>query len=507
MAVNIGGWKKTYVALAAESGRAGTLTFGGLSPAAESEEEAAVMMADAGTDAADIAQGQNDIDATLAAADNANSAGEGFEAAAAILPENPEVGAQLVAQSDIMAQDTADDMGVAVSELLPEIPDDDRQAVTVESGTGRYISRKMYAHTCSDRSILTRCSESLFDAAKALAGSAWDKLVKLWRQFCQWVDKYVGTYPRLLKAVISMRENAKSVEGKRKEDSKLDITSGVKMLAVPGAAGSPDITYLTKASDLVAHISIFDDHAKKLVDDQKASEELVNEFAQKLSSLDFTSADEGKKSIEELGDRVNTNLIKISGKVWTEYTTITGKKYKDREGIEVREIARLPGYQRVIAYGYTGTTVTSGDKPLYEVLSNFGVEFVNGDPESKKEIKPNISFETMTQSQIEDVCDALKKPIENIIAYRSGRSYLKGEASMKRMRDASDKLKSSASRGSESDEASRSSRNAGKAAVECANIMLKMSALPMKFIERFKAYAEVCLTLCGKSISAYTAQK
>ena len=51
MAVNIGGWKKTYVALAAESGRAGTLTFGGLSPAAESEEEAAVMMADAGTDA------------------------------------------------------------------------------------------------------------------------------------------------------------------------------------------------------------------------------------------------------------------------------------------------------------------------------------------------------------------------------------------------------------------------------------------------------------------------
>jgi hypothetical protein len=59
MAVNIGGWKTGYIALAAESGRTGINLLGGLSRAAESEEEAAVMMADAGTDAAEIAQGQN----------------------------------------------------------------------------------------------------------------------------------------------------------------------------------------------------------------------------------------------------------------------------------------------------------------------------------------------------------------------------------------------------------------------------------------------------------------
>lgn len=503
MAVNIGGWKKTYIALAAESGRTGTLTFGGLSPAAESEEEAAVMMADAGTDAAEIAQGQNDVDATLAAADNANSAGEGFEVAAAILPENPEVGAQLVAQSDVMAQDTADDLGVSVDALLPEIPPEDRQAGTIESSTKRFIARKMYVNTCSNPAVVSRCAESMFSAAKALASSAWDKLIKLWRQFCQWVDKYVGTYPRLLKAVLAMRSNAKTIEGKRKDESKLDITSNVKMLAVPKTGGSAEPEYLTKASDLVRFANAFGDHAKSMVDTQRSTEEKINTFAQTLGGLDFSTADEAKKSIDQIDIKEITQL-ELGGKPWHAYATIDGGKYKDRDGVVVREYAVLPGYQRVITFGYM---VNDGTRSMTEMISNFGIEFVNGDPDSKKEIKPNISFETMTQSQIEDVCDSLKKPIEEIIAYRSGRSYLKGEASLKRLRDGIEKLKGRVSRAGEGDDATRESRDMGKAAVEMANVMIKLTSLPMKIIERFKSYAEMCLTLCGKSISAYTAQK
>ena len=504
MAVNIGGWKQGYIALAAESGRTGINLLGGLSRAAESEEEAAVMMADAGTDAAEIAQGQNDVDATLAAADNANSAGEGFEVAAAILPENPEVGAQLVAQSDVMAQDTADDLGVSVDALLPEIPPEDRQAGTIESGTGRMIARKMYVNTCSNPAVVSRCAESMFSAAKALAGSAWDKLIKLWRQFCQWVDKYVGTYPRLLKAVLAMRSNAKTIEGKRKDESKLDITSNVKMLAVPKTGGSAEPEYLTKASDLVRFANAFGDHAKMMVDTQRSTEEHVNTFAQALAGLDFSTPEDAKKSMDEM-DLDNFINIEIGGKVWSSYPDIPGGKYKDREGMIVREFAVLPGYQRVIVFGYS--IAGSSARSTSDTISNFGIEFVNGDPDSKKEIKPNITFDVMTQSQIEDVCDSLKKPIEEIIAYRSGRSYLKGEASLKRLRDGMEKLKGRVSRAGEGDDATRESRDMGKAAVEMANVMIKLTSLPMKIIERFKAYAEMCLTLCGKSINAYTAQK
>ena len=78
---------------------------------------------------------------------------------------------------------------------------------------------------------------------------------------------------------------------------------------------------------------------------------------------------------------------------------------------------------------------------------------------------------------------------------------------MKRLRDGVEKLKGRVSRAGEGDDATRESRDMGKAAVEMANVMIKITALPMKIIERFKAYAEVCLTLCGKSINAYTAQK
>jgi hypothetical protein len=504
MAVNIGGWKKAYITLAAESGRTGNLTFGGLSSAAESEEEAAIMAADAGIDAAEISQGQVDVDATLKAAGNADAAGDGFAGAAAVQPENIDSAQQLVAQADIMAQDTADDMGVAVSELLPEIPDDDRQAVTVESGTGRYISRKMYAHTCSDRRILTRCSESLFDAAKALVGSAWDKLVKLWRQFCQWVDKYVGTYPRLLKAVLAMKSRAKDIEGKRKEDSKLDITSSVKMLAVPKENGSAEPEYLTKANDLVRFVEVFAKTARSMVDDQKKMEAKVTDFAQELNGADFSTVEDAKKSLDAIIDPDDALDLEVGGKNWASYPQITGGKYKDRAGVVVREMFVLPGYQRVIVFGPSEQNV--GDR-FSDMISKFGIEFVNGDPDSKKEIKPNVSFEVMTQSQIEDVCDALKRPLEEIIAYRSGRSYLKGEVALKRMRDGADKVKARAQRGSESDDANRESREAGKAAIEYANLMIKMTALPMKIIERFKTYAEMCLTLCGKSINAYTAQK
>ena len=504
MAVNIGGWKTGYIALAAESGRTGINLLGGLSRAAESEEEAAVMMADAGTDAAEIAQGQNDVDATLAAADNANSAGEGFEAAATILPENPEVGAQLVAQSDVMAQDTADDLGVPVDALLPEIPPEDRQAGAVESGTRRFIARKMYVNTCSNPAVVSRCAESMFSAAKALAGSAWDKLIKLWRQFCQWVDKYVGTYPRLLKAVLAMRSNAKTVEGKRKDESKLDITSNIKMLAVPKPGGSAEPEYLTKAGDLVRFANAFGEHAKDMVNTQRTTEEMVNTFAQTLAGLDFTTAADAEKSLKDIDAKGLIN-IEIGGKPWHQYADMPGQKYKDRDGVVVREFAVLPGYQRVILFGYMVND--DGKRSLSETISNFGIEFVNGDHESKKEIKPNLTFDVMTQSQIEDVCDALKKPIEEIIAYRGGRSYLKGEASMKRLRDGAEKLKGRVSRAGEGDDADRASRDAGKAAVEYANIMIKLTSLPMKIIERFKAYAETCLTLCGKSINAYTAQK
>ena len=504
MAVNIGGWKTGYIALAAESGRTGINLLGGLSRAAESEEEAAVMMADAGTDAAEIAQGQNDVDATLAAADNANSAGEGFEAAATILPENPEVGAQLVAQSDVMAQDTADDLGVPVDALLPEIPPEDRQAGAVESGTRRFIARKMYVNTCSNPAVVSRCAESMFSAAKALAGSAWDKLIKLWRQFCQWVDKYVGTYPRLLKAVIAMKSRAKEIEGKRKDESKLDITSNVKMLAVPKTGGSAEPEYLTKASDLVRFADAFGKHAKALVDTQRSTEETVNTFAQTLGGLDFSTAADAEKSLAEINSSEFVS-VKIGDKLWTDYTDMPGQKYKDRDGIVVREYACLPGYQRVILFGYMVSDLNK--RTLSETVAGFGIEFVNGDSESKKEIKSNLSFETMTQSQIEEVCDALKKPLEEIIAYRSGKSYLKGEASMKRLRDGVEKLKGRTARASEGDDADRASRDAGKAAVGMANVMIKLTSLPMKIIERFKAYAETCLTLCGKSINAYVSQK
>lgn len=491
-----------FNALAVESGRGTLPSYAGLMPAAESEEEALAMMADANIDAAEIAQGQNDVAADMAAADNAEVAGEGFEAAAAAAQENPEAAAQMAGQADILAQGTADSMGVTVEDLLPEIPADDRLAIGTESATGKRVWQKMYGRSCKSPEVYIRSAESMFTAVKAFAGSAYDKLIKLWRQFCQWVDKYVGTYPRLLKAVLAMRSNAKSIEGKRREESKIEVNSGIKTLAVPKSGGSAEPEYLTKAADLVRFANAFGEHAKQMVDTQRDTEETVNKFAQALGGLDFSTAEDAKKSIAEINNEDITR-VKIGGKEWTQYPTITGK-YKDRAGITVTEFAVLPGYQRVIVYGYM---VNDSNRSMSETISNFGIDFVNGDPDSKKELKSNLSFETMTQSQIEDVCDALKKPIEEIIAYRSGRSYLKGEASLKRMRDGIDKLKGRVTRAGEGEDASRESRDLGKAAVEMANVMIKLTALPMKIIERFKAYAEVCLTLCGKSISAYTSQK
>jgi F-type H+-transporting ATPase subunit b len=191
----------------------------------------------------------------------------------------------------------------------------------------------------------------MFSAAKALAGSAWDKLIKLWRQFCQWVDKYVGTYPRLLKAVLAMRSNAKTIEGKRKEESKLDITSNIKMLAVPKTGGSAEPEYLTKAADLVRFANAFGAQAKDMVDTQRSTEEEINTFAQTLGGLDFSTAEDAKKSIGEINVNEFTK-IKVGSKEWHQYTAITGGKYKDRDGVTVHEYAVLPGYQRIITFGY-----------------------------------------------------------------------------------------------------------------------------------------------------------
>jgi hypothetical protein len=386
-------------------------------------------------------------------------------------------------------------MGVDVGELLPEIPDTDRTAVATESGARTFKKVAMYGTVSRSPEKLRLCSESMWNTAKSAFGSVWEKLLKMLRQIGQWVDKYIGTFPRLLKSIQAMKARAKSLDGKRKKQAKLTIESNVKMLAYPADGGSSEIKYVDDTKEMINALTFFTGGFEALVDTQKKGNDRMGEFIQALNSADFSDTTSAAASVATL-------LTESIGGKPVSGTDITAKKYKDRDGVKVYEVMILPGYTRVIFTTFEGAKSGSMDE-MSSHYSIAGYEFVNGDPESKKEVKPSLSFEVMTQGQIEDVCDAMKKGVDEIVTWRSGKSWLKSEENIRKMKQAVEKMKSKGTKAGDSDDASRQSREATKAAIEIANYNVRMTAFPTKMIERYKAFVDTCLGICNKSIGEY----
>lgn len=501
----ITGFGDAFRTLAAESGtmRSHPLMSTAMHYACESDEQAAVLQADAAQDAADMAADIEVADTSDALASQADLAGDVFAAAATdeSVPEGS------IAQADAVAMDVADETGMAVQELLPDITDTDRvaQVPASESANGRVTFRPMYGRIRNNKAGLQRCAESMWTSAKALVGNAWDSIMKAFRKFCQWVEKYIGTFPRLKSKVDALLKDAKALDGKkiRSGETKVEITSGAKNLAVP-AAGSKEVTYITKAGTLIPVITALRKSTEAAVEVQRDMEEGVNNFIDDMNGADFS--DEGatkeffttvKKGSEDLFKKIDSTATK--GTHMSEHDSAYAKAFS----IDV-----LPGYQRLLLMVPVAAKVDDKGNTaeimaaVADSYSGYDMKVVDGDPALKQTIKPSVQFETMSAGEIEQLANELKKGLEEIIAYKNSKQYLKNEAAIRRLKDTVEKVDSRRAN-TNSEDTTTASRAGAKAAVAIARAAMRMLNAPTRAVTFFDTYTNFCITLARKCIATY----
>ena len=505
MATKILGFGDAFRALAAESSsmRSHPMMNTTVHYAIESDEDAAVLQAEATQDAAEMATDIAAADEAIELGDSANEAGDVF-ALAAVDETVPEA---MIAQADTVASEVAEAGDVPLTTVLPDITDADRTMsdVVTESSTGRRIRRPMYGAIRQNKAGLQRCAESMWTSAKALFSNAWDAILKAYRKFCQWVDKYIGTFARLKMKVESLEKDAKKMDGMKIKsgEKKLEITAGNKNLAKP-AITSADVTYITTGKGLIAEVAFMRKEIAEVIEMQRAQEDSIIKFTEALSGANFGDHADAEKSYNDLHDATAEILTKFKTKAGTnhmvKHDTTHGKAFS---------VAALPGYQRVLfmlpeSFSMDSKPTADAGKmeKMYDKFNAVDMKIVDGDPELKKTIKETIQFEAMSPSDIEELANEMKKGVDDIIQYRSSKQYLKNEASVRRLKETLEKTDTRRTNTSDED-ADKYSRAAGKAAVAMARATMRMLNVPTRMVTFFDSYVNFCIGIGRKSMSAY----
>ena len=108
----------------------------------------------------------------------------------------------------------------------------------------------------------------------------------------------------------------------------------------------------------------------------------------------------------------------------------------------------------------------------------------------------------MSAGQVEELANELKKGLEEIIAYRSSKQFLKNEASVRRLKDSVEKM-SSRSTNAPDDDNTRHSRTVNKATVAMARAAMRLLGIPTRGITFYDTYTNFCITLARKCIATY----
>ena len=499
MATKILGFGDAFRALAAESGtmRGHPMMNTSVHYAIESDEDAAVLQAEATQDAEEMTTDIAAANEAVELGDSANEAGDVF-ALAAVDESVPEA---MIAQADTVAADVAEAGGVPLTTVLPDITDADRtmSEVSTESSTGRRIRRPMYGAIRQNKVGLQRCAESMWTSAKAMFSNAWEAILKAFRKFCQWVDKYIGTFPRLKMKVDSLIKDAKKLDGKKIKSGEAKLTVPSKNLAVPAAA-SKEVKYITKGKDLIDIVIDLREAVDLSVESQRKLEEEITDFVDILNGADFSSNDSAEKSFTEVSDDVEKlfetfEALAKKGSRMTEHDTAYGEAYS---------IKSLPGYQRLLLV-IADKSKTTGGKDVSSITDGVGamdIKCVDGDPKLKQTLKPDVQFETMGQNEIEQLGTELKKGIEEIITYRGSKQYLKNEAAIRRLKESTEKVDQRRSNTSTED-VDKHGRDVAKATVAIARAAMRMLSAPTRVITFFDTYTNFCIGLGRKSLAAY----
>ena len=497
-----------------------------IGPCAESDTAALADISEANALSVEIQNNVPQIDAITDVAERAEDAGAVFLASADTIEAGGDVSEAAIAQADATAADVADEIGVSAEELTG-IPDSERESITGESG--KHFFKPAYQRVRRDPVQLRMAGESMMDKAKELGSKAIDAVIKIYEKFCQWVGKYIGTFPRLLKSAEAIKKQASEMAGKKMENSTLTLTGGTaKQFTFGGTDGAVTPNYLTDHATLSAAIKSL----RKLTEDFVAKERKEDgNFAdtiEKFDDIDFSNG----TSIKTFYEAVFKTDIKYGNGNAT--SSIGEKLFKGVDPKpEVHHLASLPAYKNYITVGpdktdYANEAAVNGvfghlvngtptnpqiadAQKLISHLEKCGNRVVNGDPDNKQSLKTDITFKTLSAAQVEDNCNELINLLEEYVSYRNSKNYLKNLQSLRKLKNSGDKLQKNAER----ENANRANdpttttpdklRILTKLATMIAKKKVSGAEELKKLVEGLTTFYNAVLSVCKQSLSAHKA--
>lgn len=495
-----------------------------IGPCAESDTAALADISEANALSVEIQNNVPQIDAITDVAERAEDAGAVFLASADTIEAGGDVSEAAIAQADATAADVADEIGVSAEELTG-IPDSERESITGESG--KHFFKPAYQKVRRDPVQLRMAGESMMDKAKELGNKAIDAVIKIYEKFCQWVGKYIGTFPRLLKSAEAIKKQASEMAGKKMENSTLTLTGGTaKQFTFGGDQGAVTPKYLTDHTNLNAAIKSLRSLTEAFVAEERKEDGNFADTIEKFDNIDFSDGASIKKFYDAIFDDGTYSAGNATDSIGSKlFNGVTPRP-------EVHHRASLPAYKNFVFVGPSKNYKNAGalkkvfdplatGKPnnqkiaeaqkLISHLEKCGDRVVNGDPDNKQSLKTDITFKTLSAAQVEDNCNELINLLEEYVSYRNSKNYLKNLQSLRKLKNSGDKLQKNAER-----ENANRANDPANATPDKLRILTKLATMVAKkkvnsaeevkkLVEGLTTFYNAVLSVCKQSLSAHKA--
>lgn len=334
-------------------------------------------------------------------------------------------------------------------------------------------------------------TEGFRERATAIFRAIMAQVKKVWGFIEKFFYNIFGTVPRLRKDLKALRDRVDSTNGKKLEDKKVTVSSGVKALSVnyvtPKNGG--DIT--KNLGTLLGEVTtVFGEYTDKIAKVGEAAADNLSDF----------DADKASESADKFLKAVNAAMGKVS---------LSGGSSSGN---------RFPGFKSAAGADLPGNVTLFLKKPESSSVRNHGSSILNeleharhagivleSTSEKPKDSPNDFQMDTMTSAQMHSAIDDAEKILDKLEDFNRGKRTAEMKKTRARLESASDKASKAAEKAEKSTEASdRAVVAIYRGLVSYNQAYARWSQNPaVPLLNQSLATIRASVSVIAKSISAY----
>lgn len=332
--------------------------------------------------------------------------------------------------------------------------------------------------------------EGLRETARTIWKNVQEWLKKIWGQIKDFFYKIFGQIPGLRRKVADMRKRVEEAASKKKEETKVTITSGMKHLSVNFAP-------VKNISELNAGLSNYKALSEDIATYIKESADVFGNATKLVESYDPESSDAMAT--------LHTNLAKFApaGKVGKLSMSAGGVEGYD--GFKVSASPELLGNVRLIQKDAIIDQTPNGNIQLatLERLRRSGMEMI-GTTSKSKSLAKEVEFTVASTSELDKVLSTMEEILDNVEKAQRGTALQAAEKARDGLKSACDKMTSAYEKAQKNSETSQATLAIFKSLINLNSWGVRTLSSPAtSACQNSLSVVRAGLALVAKNLTAY----